>query len=328
MSRTGSGEPYASVAPRLVRRELGRVDHDVGAHRQRGLPPRRHEVDGDDRTDAQPPQRRDRRTSPIAPQPMTSGTSFGVTAARVRRRTSRPRSRRRSPPARSGSSVGTTCVIASVSRKYSPKPPGASALWPMTRTPSAHEQRRDRAHPRADRPSALGAGPVVDDLGAVLVAHHDVGVGVVVRQPGVVVGVALGMVHEVEVRRADPTRQRAHEDLPRAGHRVGRLAGLHHSAPQHRCSHDVLPGRLRPRRPRHAPKRKAPEAIQEGFSYNPPHAIRSSPRVRLRRGRRWTSKARLRSSPAPPATSVGRAFARSRRRGHEWWPPICRVTGA
>jgi hypothetical protein len=36
----------------------------------------------------------------------------------------------------SGRSVGTTWVIPSVSKKYSPKPPGASLLWQMMRTPS------------------------------------------------------------------------------------------------------------------------------------------------------------------------------------------------
>src|SRR5690606_17631309 len=92
-------------------------------------------------------------------------------------------------------------------------------------------------HSRADRQPAFGTGSVVDDLGAVLVAHHDVGTGIVVGQAGVVVGVAPRMIHEVQIGRADAARKRSYQQLSVAGHRVGDVSTLHDSVPQHRSAH-------------------------------------------------------------------------------------------
>jgi hypothetical protein len=77
----------------------------------------------------------------------------------------------------------------------------------------------------------LGARAVLDDLGAVLVTHHDVDVLVIGRPSAVVVRAHLGVVHVVQIRRADPARQRPDQHLPGPGHRIIDRPGLDPSLP-------------------------------------------------------------------------------------------------
>ena len=61
----------------------------------------------------------------------------------------------------------------------SPKLPGASGCWPITRAPAPSPiSDRHGGHPRADREVVRAARTVADDLADELVTHDDVAVGV------------------------------------------------------------------------------------------------------------------------------------------------------
>jgi hypothetical protein len=85
-------------------------------------------------------------------------------------------------------------------------------------------QDRPRADARADGQRTGRARPVIDDLGAELVAHHDVAREV---HDARIAGAAgrrhehVGVLERVQVGSTDPARERPHEHLarPRLGHR-------------------------------------------------------------------------------------------------------------
>ena len=102
------------------------------------------------------------------------------------------------------------------------------------------DEGRDARDPRADRELVRASITVADDLPDELVAHHHVTVGVPHEHPRRVVRVRV--VHVVDVRRADGSAHRAHEQLTRTRHRVVGLADLEASPTQHQCAHPT-PGR-------------------------------------------------------------------------------------
>ena len=73
---------------------------------------------------------------PIAPHPITSGTSPAASAARDAA-DQPPEIASATHTTSLGRSEATTRVMASVSRKYSPNPPGDSGFWPMILRPPA-----------------------------------------------------------------------------------------------------------------------------------------------------------------------------------------------
>ena len=174
----------------------------------------------------------------MAPQPMTSGISLAPMSARW---TYDQPTEIASAIATSsfGRSVGTTWVIPSDSKKYSPKPPGASALCPMIRRPSAVAS-AGMELTRVPIGHSCRVGSVRNEFGTVFMAHDDVGIGVVVGEAAVVV-VFLGMIHEVDVRGTDPAGKRAHQDLARPGDRILGVSDLDRPASEHGSPHVALP---------------------------------------------------------------------------------------
>lgn len=106
------------------------------------------------------------------------------------------------------------------------------------------EQKWDAGDPAADRELVgVDAFTVADDFTDELVAHHDVGLGVVSGKQRVVAA-GVGVVHEVQVRCTDGAGQCAQKKLPRNGFRVRRFPDGHPSVVQYGCSHMFSPGFL------------------------------------------------------------------------------------
>jgi hypothetical protein len=100
---------------------------------------------------------------------------------------------------------------------------------------------RNRRDSTAQRDRLRATGPVPDDLADELVPEHDVAIRVVQGTTGGVVDRQFGMVHEVDVRRADRGTERLQQQLAVTGHRVGRLPDRQLAVSQHDCTHPDQP---------------------------------------------------------------------------------------
>lgn len=81
------------------------------------------------------------------------------------------------------------------------------------------------------------AGPVTDDLADELVAQHDVTVRVIERSAGRIVETEFGVVHEVDVGRADRGTEHPQEKLAGTRYGIRDLADLELTGPEDNCAH-------------------------------------------------------------------------------------------
>ena len=238
-SKSTTGLLGASCATRASGPWLARIDHRVRAHARRLRAPRGREVRGDDRLDPAPREGGDHR-EPDRPTAHHHGRLAG------------PQARFRDGVLRHGEGLGERCGGGG-QRIGNAQQPGlaqhhalAVAARELVRVADPRDAVADRHHRhRADavaaRELALAAGPEVENLGAELVAHHDVAGEVHHEREGVdLPGDArhgLAVLQRVEIRPADAAGQRLHQHLARPRHRLLHLGVDDSPAPHDGCAH-------------------------------------------------------------------------------------------